>query len=311
MSIERSAAPGAAPSWIGPAFAILGVLGFSFKAILVKLAYAAAPIDPLTLLALRMLYSAPFFALLAGWAGRAQRTQPIEPGDWRRIAVLGLVGYYLSSLLDFIGLQYITASLERLVLFLYPTIVVVLSAIFLGHPITRRSVAALVLSYAGIALAVRHDIRMSGEPLTIALGSGLVFASAITYSIYLVGAGPVIARIGSARFIAWVMLLSTIYLGIHFAIARPLAALAAPLRVQALCAAMAVFCTVLPTWMMAEAVHRMGAGNASLVGSLGPVFTLGLGAMMLGESVSAVQLVGVVLVLVGVIMVSRRPARAP
>lgn len=296
--------------WIGPAFAILGVLGFSFKAILVKLVYAAAPVDPVTLLALRMLYSAPFFALLAWWAGRAPQVRPIEPRDWRRIAVLGLVGYYLSSLLDFMGLQYITASLERLVLFLYPTIVVVLSAFFLGHPITRRSVAALALSYAGIALAVRHDIRTSGEPLAIALGSGLVFVSAITYSIYLVGAGPVIARIGSARFIAWVMLLSTIYLGIHFAIAQPLSALAAPVRVQALCATMAVFCTVLPTWMMAEAVHRIGAGHASLVGSLGPVFTLGLGALMLGESISAVQLAGVALVLVGVITVSRRPARA-
>jgi drug/metabolite transporter (DMT)-like permease len=310
LSIDRSVGSGATRPWVGPAFAILGVLGFSFKAILVKLAYAAAPVDPVALLALRMLYSAPFFALLAWWAGRSPRARPIEPRDWRRIAVLGLVGYYLSSLLDFMGLQYITASLERLVLFLYPTIVVVLSAIFLGHPITRRSVAALVLSYAGIALAVRHDIRMSGEPLAIALGSGLVFASAITYSIYLVGAGPVIARTGSARFIAWVMLLSTVYLGIHFALARPLAALAAPVRVQALCAAMAVFCTVLPTWMMAEAVHRMGAGNASLVGSLGPVFTLGLGAVMLGETISAAQLVGVALVLAGVIMVSRRPARA-
>lgn len=306
MSRDRAAGR----PWVGPAYAILGVLGFSFKAILVKLAYAAAPVDPVALLSLRMLYSAPFFALLAWWAGRAPQVRPIELRDWRRIAVLGLVGYYLSSLLDFMGLQYITASLERLVLFLYPTIVVVLSAFFLGHPVTRRSVVALVLSYAGIALAVRHDIRMSGEPLAIALGSGLVFASAITYSIYLVGAGPVIARIGSARFIAWVMLLSTIYLGIHFAIARPLAALEAPARVQALCAAMAVFCTVLPTWMMAEAVHRIGAGPASLVGSLGPVFTLGLGALMLGETVSAVQLAGVALVLVGVITVSRRPARA-
>ena len=296
-------------AWLGPLLAIFGVLGFSFKAILIKLAYTWASVDPVALLTLRMLYSAPFFAALAWWAGRGTNVQPMRARDWRHLAALGFVGYYIASLLDFVGLQYVTASLERLVLFLYPTIVVVLSAMFLHRPITRRAVVALVLSYAGIALAVRHDIRLSGDPLAIAVGSGLIFVSAVTYAIYLVGAGPVIARLGSARFIAWAMLLSTIYICVHFALTRQLAALAVPLRIQMLCIAMAIFSTVLPTWMMAEAVHRMGAGPASLVGSLGPVFTLGLGAMMLGERISGAQLAGVVLVLIGVVMVSRRPAR--
>jgi uncharacterized membrane protein len=139
-------------AWLGPLLAVLGVLGFSFKAILIKLAYAAAPVDPVTLLTLRMLYSAPFFVALAWWAGRAKGAAPIAPRDFRLLLALGFIGYYLSSLLDFLGLQYITASLERLVLFLYPTIVVVLSAIFLSQPVTRRATVALGLSYAGSRL---------------------------------------------------------------------------------------------------------------------------------------------------------------
>ncbi|HEX7327210.1 MAG TPA: DMT family transporter [Casimicrobiaceae bacterium] len=305
----HSAAYPAADVWLGPLLAIVGVLGFSFKAILIKLAYGWASVDPVVLMTLRMLYSAPFFALLAWWAGRTTTGPAIRARDWRHLVALGFVGYYLSSLLDFVGLQYVTASLERLVLFLYPTVVVVLSAMFLHRPITRRAVIALVLSYAGIALAVRHDIRLSGDATAIALGSALIFAGAITYAIYLVGAGPVIARLGSARFIAWAMLLATIFICAHFALTHSLAALAVPARIQMLCVAMAIFSTVLPTWMMAEAVHRMGAGPASLVGSLGPVFTLGLGAVMLGERISGAQLAGVALVLVGVVMVSRRPSR--
>jgi hypothetical protein len=135
--------------WLGPLFAVLGVLGFSFKAILIKLAYRWAPVDPVALLTLRMAYSAPFFVAMAWWTGRQPSAAPIARHDLLRLVGLGFVGYYLSSLLDFLGLQYITASLERLVLFLYPTIVVVLSAIFLAQPITRRAVGALVLSYAG------------------------------------------------------------------------------------------------------------------------------------------------------------------
>jgi drug/metabolite transporter (DMT)-like permease len=227
----------------------------------------------------------------------------------RLLVGLGFVGYYLSSLLDFMGLQYVTASLERLVLFLYPTIVVVLSAIFLAKPVTRRAVAALVLSYAGIALAVWHDVRITGDAPTIALGSALVFASAVGYAIYLVGAGGIIARLGSSRFIAAAMLASTVFITVQFALTRPLEALALPVSVQALALAMAIFSTVLPTWMIAESIRRIGANTASLIGSLGPVFTIGLGALMLGEAVNLLQLVGVALVLAGVMLVSRGGSR--
>ena len=291
--------------WLGPLFAVLGVLGFSFKAILIKLAYRAAPIDPVALLTLRMLYSAPFFVAMAWWAGRAAGAQPIGARDARLLIALGFIGYYLSSLLDFLGLQYITASLERLVLFLYPTIVVVLSAMFLHQPITRRAVAALALSYAGIALAVWHDIRVSGDAATTALGSALVFGSAVGYAMYLVGAGGVIARLGSSRFIAWAMLASTVFVTLQFVLTRPWSALDVPASVHGLTLAMAVFSTVLPTWMIAESVRRIGASTSSLVGSLGPMFTIGFGALLLGESVNLLQLAGVALVLAGVMLVSR------
>ena len=296
-------------AWLGPLLAVLGVLGFSFKAILIKLAYAWAPVDPVSLMTLRMLYSAPFFVTMAWWAGRAPAARRIEPRDWRLLLALGFIGYYLSSLLDFLGLQYVTASLERLVLFLYPTIVVVLSALFLGQPITRRTAIALVLSYAGIALAVWHDVHVSGDPASIALGSALVFGSALGYAAYLVAAGGIIARLGSSRFIAWAMLASTAFIVTQFVATRPASALRLPIEIHALALAMAVFCTVLPTWMIAESIRRIGASTASLIGSLGPLFTIGFGALLLGEPVNMLQLIGVALVLAGVVLVSRHAGR--
>ena len=290
---------------MGALFAVLGVLGFSFKAILIKLAYRSAPVDPVVLLTLRMLYSAPFFMLMAWWSARAPGVAPIARRDAWILIGLGFIGYYLSSLLDFLGLQYITASLERLVLFLYPTIVVVLSAMFLAQPITRRAVAALVLSYGGIALAVFHDVRITGDPHAIALGSALVFAGAVGYAIYLVGATGVITRLGSSRFIAWAMLAATVFISLQFVLTRPLSALDVPLSIQALAVAMAIFCTVLPTWMIAESIRRIGASTSSLVGSLGPMFTIGFGALLLDEPINLLQMIGVALVLAGVMLVSR------
>lgn len=295
------------PSWIGPLCAVLGVLGFSGKAILVKLVYLAAPVDAITLLALRMLYSAPLFAAMAWWAGRQPGARRLEGTDWRALAALGLIGYYLASLLDFVGLQYISASLERLILFVYPTMVVVLSAIFLRRPITRTALLALVLCYAGIGFAFWSDVRVATDARASTIGSLLVFASAFAYAIYLVAAGRPIARMGSLRFVAWAMLASTVFVLAHFALVRPLAALVVPPRVHALAIAMALFSTVLPTWLMAESIRRLGANAASLIGSLGPIFTIGLGVLVLDEPLHAVQIVGAALVLTGVALVTLKP----
>ncbi len=287
--------------------AVIGVLGFSFKAILVKLAYAIASIDAVPLLALRMIYAAPFFALMAWWATRREGAAPIARADWLRLVWLGFIGYYISSLLDFMGLEYITASIERLVLFLYPTMVVLLSAVLFKQRIGGRIVLALALSYAGILLVFAHDLRGGSDPHALWLGGALVFASALCYSLYLVGVGPVIARLGSLRFISWAMLISSGFVIAQFLATRPLAALAAPPSIHFLSLAMAICSTVLPTLLIAEAIKRIGANRTSLIGSLGPVFTIALGYWILNEPVHGIQLVGAALVLGGVTLVTLQP----
>ena len=304
MELTAPRARGA--DWIGPLLAVVGVLGFSFKAILIKLAYSWEPIDALTLLTLRMVYSAPIFLAMALLA-RGRATAAVTRTDWLNILWLGFIGYYLASLVDFMGLQYVTASLERLMLYLYPTIVVVLSAIFLKQRITGRVVLALLLSYAGIILVFGRDLSLAGDPHALWLGGGLVFAGAFLYALYLVGVGPVIARLGSLRFIALAMLTSTVFVFIQFAATRPFAALGASTRIQLLSLAMAIFSTVLPTYLVAEAIKRIGANRTSLLGSLGPIFTIGFGFWLLGEAVSWIQLGGAALVLAGVMLVTVKP----
>jgi len=295
-------------SLVGPAFAVIGILGFSFKAILIKLAYSWAPVDAVTLLALRMIYSVPFFAVMAWWASKPAKVQPMRRPDWLALLWLGFIGYYLASLLDFLGLQYITASLERLVLFLYPTMVVLLSVALFKKRVGGRIWVALALSYVGILLVFAHDFRLSADSHGLWLGAALVFVSAFCYALYLVGAGPAITRLGSLRFISWAMLTSAVFVIVQFLLTRPLAALAAPASIQLLSLVMAVFSTVLPTFLVAEAIKRIGANRTSLIGSLGPVFTIGLGWWILGEAVHWIQLVGAALVLGGVTLVTMKPA---
>ena len=297
-------------SLVGPVCAAIGILGFSFKAILIKLAYLWAPIDPITLLTLRMIYSVPFFALMAWWATRTPDAKPMRRPDWLAILWLGFIGYYLSSLLDFIGLQYITASLERLVLFLNPTMVVLLSMALFRQRVGGRTWLALVLSYAGILLVFEHDLRYTGDVQGFWLGVSLVFAAAFFYAIYLVGVGPVIARLGSLRFISWAMLTSAVFVIVQFLLTRPLAALGAPASIQLLSLVMAVFSTVLPTFLVAEAIKRIGANRTSIIGSLGPLFTIWLGWWMLGEALHWTQLIGAALVLSGVTLVTTKPTAA-
>ena len=286
---------------LGTAFAVLAAIGFSAKAILVKLAYVE-PVDAITLLTLRMAFSAPVFLAIALWSGRQSHRAALAQQDWLAVLVLGLIGYYLSSLLDFSGLQYVSAGLERLILFLYPTMVVLLSAAIFKHRIGRREIAALGASYAGIALVYLHDVH-AGES-QVALGAGLIFVSTLTYSLYLVGAGHFIARIGAVRFTAYAMTVACSATLLQFALTHPLAALALSPRIYGLGLAMAVFSTVLPVFMLSAGIRLIGSSRTAMIGALGPVSTIFLAHWILGETLALVQLAGSALVLAGVLAIS-------
>ncbi len=291
----------------GVALALLAAVGFSAKAIFVKLAYLDG-VDAVTLLALRMAFSLPFFIGVAVWA-RLRHATPLGVRDWGLVVALGLLGYYLSSLLDFLGLQYISAGLERLILFLYPTLTVILAALVYKLPVSRKVMAAIVVSYAGIALVFLHHggEREGGR---IVLGSLLVFLSTLTYSSYLVGAAHAIARIGAMRFTAYASIVASVASLLQFATMRPLSALDLPLRVYELSLGMAVFSTVLPVFLLSYAIRHIGSGRTSLIGSIGPVSTIYMAYVFLGERLTLVQIAGSLLVLAGVVIVTLSTKRA-
>lgn len=291
----------------GVMFALVAAIGFSAKAVLVKLAYIEQ-VDPITLLALRMAFSLPFFLLAAWVANRHQSHTPMTRSDWWAVTVFGFTGYYLASFLDFLGLQYISAGLERLILFLYPTMVVLISAIWFRQRIGRRIVLALVLSYLGIAFAYVHDMQIQAQG--VLLGAALVFASALAYAIYLIGAGHTIARIGSTRFTAYAMTVACVAALLQFAVMNPLSDLTQPTQVYALSLSMAIFSTVMPAFILAAAIRRIGSMRTSIIGSVGPVSTIYLAYVFLGEAVSMVQIVGSLLVLAGVLMIGLKKTEA-
>lgn len=284
------------------ALVAFAAVAFSAKAILVKLAYRHGT-DPVTLLALRMGFSLPLFAAIAWWSGRDGHAGRLSGRDRVTIVGLGLLGYYGASLFDFLGLQYISAALERLVLFLYPTIVVLIAAVFFGRRITRRDVAALALSYVGIGLVFVNDLR--GDQPHVALGAFWVLLSAICYAVYLVGNGRMVRRMGSVLFACLASIVACLGVLAHFAAARPVAHLwTQPAPVYPLAVGMAVFSTVLPVILMSEGIRRIGASHASLVGTVGPVATIFMGAWFLGEPITVVQLAGAALVVAGVLLIS-------
>lgn len=290
---------------IGVIFALLAAVGFSAKAILVKLAYVGH-VDAVTLLALRMAFAAPFFLGVALWMRRATSVS-LTRHDRLLVVGLGLIGYYLSSYLDFLGLQYISAGLERLILFLYPTMTVILTALLYKRAIGKVVIAAMVLSYAGIALVFLHDVGVNEGG--VMLGASLVFASTLSYSIYLVGAGHAIARIGAMRFTAYASLVASVACVLQFLLTRPISALELSLEVYQLSIAMAIFSTVLPVFLLSFAIKRIGSGNTSLIGSVGPISTIYMAYLFLGESISWLQVAGSSLVLAGVLIISLNSKR--
>jgi drug/metabolite transporter (DMT)-like permease len=285
----------------GLALAIGGAVLFSAKAVVAKLLYRYH-IDAVTLIAFRMLFSVPCFAAVALWKMRTE--VPLAPRDRVRLVFLGLIGYYAASMFDFMGLQYISVGLERLILFLTPTFVLLMTAFWLKRPISRAQWLALLLSYCGIVLVFVHDL--AGGHGSTALGAALVLGSAISYGLYLLLTGEMVQRIGSMRLVAYAMCTSSAACIGQFFVLRPAALLVQPAPVYWLSLVNGVLCTILPVFMTMIAVQRIGAALASQAGMVGPVSTLFLGALILGEPVTAIQLAGTVLVLAGIYLLSQK-----
>jgi drug/metabolite transporter (DMT)-like permease len=282
-------------------FALVGTIAFAFRPVMIKLGYAAHPVSATTLLFLRMTLSLPFFVAMA-WYQRA--ATPIAGRDWLGIAALGFLGYYLASLLDFIGLQYIPAGLGRLIMFLYPTLVVILSFVFLGKTPTRREIAALAITYAGIALVLSQHLGASPEHRLFLFGALLVFSSSMCYAVYLVAGSQLVKRVGSMRFTAYTMIISTLPAVVQFALLESPAALELPGQVWGYVLILALGCTVFPVLLVAESLKRIGANHFALIGALGPVTTVLADFGLLGGALTAAQVAGGTLVILGVLLVS-------
>lgn len=286
----------------GLLLAAAGAIAFSGKAIIVKLAYRYG-VDSITLLMFRMLFAMPFFLALAWWAGRGQA--PLTKRDWWGVLGLGFSGYYLSSFLDFLGLQYISASFERLILYLNPTLVLILGWVLYKRKITYRQGVAMAVSYSGVLLVFGHEVSLVGD--NVFLGATLVFLSAVTYAIYLSYSGQLVQRLGSLRLAGLATTVACFFCILQFVVLMPLSALQVPPEVIGLSMLNATACTVLPVLMVMMAIERIGAGLTSQVGMIGPMTTLMLGVFFLNEPFTIWILAGTALVLGGVFWVTKTP----
>ncbi|MBC3919370.1 DMT family transporter [Undibacterium sp. CY18W] len=289
----------------GLAIALTGAILFSTKAIVAKLIYRYN-VDAVTLIFFRMAFSLPIFAGIALW--QMHKAGSLSSKDRLSLVVLGLIGYYLSSFLDFLGLQYITAGLERLILFLTPSFVLLISAFFLKRAVSRLEWAALVVSYMGIVLVFFHDLKFGGS--NVLLGSVLVLGAAVSYALYLIQSGQLVQRLGSLRLVSYAMCVSSAACIGQFFVLRPASMLVQPLHVYSLSVVNAIFCTVLPVFMTMIAVKKIGAATASQAGMIGPVSTLFLGAYFLDEPITSWQMAGTVLVMGGMYLLSAKKTSA-
>lgn len=273
---------------------------FSAKAIFVKLIYRY-DIDSITALTLRMLFAIPFFAWIAFRSKNTKTSTSLTKKDWGFIFFLG---FYLASLFDFIGLEYISAGLERLTLFVYPTIVLIIGSFLFKRKIKKAEVFAISLTYSGILVAFIGDIQTEGPNAT--KGVLFVLASAISYSLYLVGSESLIPKLGSVRFTSYLMLISGLIVVIHFFIVRNPSSLIQPPNVYLYGLALGILTTVIPAYLTTEGIRMIGSGRAAIIGSTGPISTILLAWLFLGESITSSGIAGTILVLIGVLWIGRK-----
>lgn len=284
----------------GLLLAAAGAVAFSGKAIIVKLSYRHG-VDAVTVIMYRMLFALPLFALLAWWSGRGRPA--FTRRDWLGILGLGFSGYYLASFLDFLGLQYISASLERLILYLNPTLVLALGVVLFKKQVHARQLVAIAVSYAGVLVVFGQEVNFEGP--NVLLGGVLVFASAVSYAVYLVYSGEMVQRLGSMRLVGWASMVACVLCIAQFALLRPLSAAVVAPEVLWLAVLNATACTVAPVLMVMMAIERIGAAATAQTGMIGPLSTLTLGVLVLDEPFTPWIAAGTVLVLAGVWLLTK------
>ena len=295
----------------GFALAILAAVAASSKAVLVKLIYQETALSPVELLTARLLTAAPIFAILAFWPFKNRTNKvTLETIDWRIKALvlwLGFSGYYFASLTDFIGLTYISAGLERLVLFTYPTIVLLIDAV-LNRALPKKStVYGVMACYAGLALAFSHDLKVSGDPVSTWKGVGWVALSGFSFALYYIGTNKAAYFLGAKRLTGYAGLIATFFTLCHFLMSHNFSALSQlSAYVWSLVLIMAIVCTILPSLMLTVAIQKIGPSAAANIGALGPVLTILLAWALLNESLSLIQMAGLALVVYGIRAMKKR-----
>jgi drug/metabolite transporter (DMT)-like permease len=290
----------------GVILSVLGAICFSTKAIFVKLAYRETAVDAVTLLALRMIFSLPFFAVSAWWVTLKSSNVKFTAKQWIAVGLIGCLGYYISSLLDFIGLQYVTAGIERLILFAYPTMVLLMSALIFKVNINRAQWIALVITYVGLLIAFWGEVSFVGKSTQFYLGAGSIFICAITYAMYIVGSGRIIPAVGATKFNSYAMSFAALAVIIHFIIVNDNSLLFLDFEIYAYSFLMAIIGTVIPSYLVTQGINRVGSDNTAIIGSVGPVSTIVQAYFFLNEPIHLMQLSGTVLILTGILIISRK-----
>lgn len=280
---------------------VLGIVLFSSKAVMVKLAYQYH-IDALSMLLLRMLFAFPFYIIIA-YAYKSEKKASKRRKDYLWLVFFGFVGYYLASYFDFVGLTYIKASLERIILFVYPTIVLLFNKLFLKKPINKLQKLAILITYIGIVITFSSEVTVSGS--NTYLGGFFVLMSAITYASYLVGSGWLIPKFGVMRFTAYAMLVSCICVFVHYGLFSRVDILNYPWQVYALGLAIAVFATVIPSFLVSMSIKLINSSNFAIVAGIGPISTIILAVIFLDESLTILQILGTLVVIFGILLISK------
>ena len=294
------------PFFIGVIICLLGAICFSTKAIFVKLAYRDTAVDAVSLLALRMIFSLPFFLVSAGVYSSKENNVKFTTKQWMYVALIGCLGYYISSLLDFMGLQFVTASIERLILFIYPTLVLLMNSVLFKQKIKPIQWLAVILTYAGLLLAFFSEVDFdSSQNENFIWGSFLIFVCAFTYAAYIVGSGKLIPMVGAIKFNSYAMSFACVGVLLHFFVTSEQSLIELPAKVYTYSFLMAILSTVIPSYLVTLGIKRIGSDTAAIVGSVGPVSTILLAYFFLNESIYAMQIVGTAMILFGVLLVSR------